>query len=57
VAQTSECSEADRCGKDSEGRNSNTERLKRSKEKQKGTERRKENQDGPDDPVYDAGKD
>jgi hypothetical protein len=43
VAQTSECSEADRCGKDSEGRNNNTERLNRSKEKQKGTERRKEN--------------
>jgi hypothetical protein len=41
---------------DSEGRNSNTEHLKRGKEKLKGTKRRKEDQDGPDDPEYVAGK-
>jgi hypothetical protein len=39
-----------------EGRNSNTEDLKINKEKQKCTERRKEDQDGPDDPEYGAGK-
>jgi hypothetical protein len=40
LAQTSECSEADRHGRDSEGRNSNTASLKRSKEKQKGTKKK-----------------
>jgi dsDNA-binding SOS-regulon protein len=35
----SECSKADRYGKDLEGRNSNTEYLQRSKEKQKGTKK------------------
>jgi hypothetical protein len=38
------------------GKNSNTDHLKRSKEKQKCTKKRKEDQDGPDDPEYGAGK-
>jgi hypothetical protein len=56
LAQTSECCEAETCVTYSESRNSNTEYLKRSKEKQKDMERRKENQDGTDDPEYGAGK-
>jgi hypothetical protein len=36
-----------------DGRNSNTEHLKRSKENQKA---QKEDQDAPDDPEYGAGK-
>jgi hypothetical protein len=43
-------------GRDPEGRNSNTEHLKRSKEKQKDTESKREDQDGPDAPEYDARK-
>jgi hypothetical protein len=38
-----------------EGRNNNTEHLKRRKEKT-GTERGKEDQDGLDNPEYGAGK-
>jgi hypothetical protein len=39
-----------------EGRNSKAEHLKRCKEKLKGTERRKEDEDDPDDTKYIAGK-
>jgi hypothetical protein len=51
-----ECCEADRQGKDWEGRNNNTAHLKRRKEKQKAQKRRKESQNGPDNPEYGAGK-
>jgi hypothetical protein len=41
VAQTRECCKADRYVKDSEGRSNNTEHLKRSKDKQNGTKKKK----------------
>jgi hypothetical protein len=56
LAQTGECSGADRYGKDSEGRNSNAEHLKTSKEKQRAQKKRKDDEGGPDDPEYGAGK-
>jgi hypothetical protein len=39
-----------------EGRSNNTEHLNRSKENKRAQKRRKENQGGPDDPEYGAGK-